>query len=78
MNTKPLLQFLSEQMDGAKPPLHNSPEVNQLAQAVGEMQKASQKEQSAFALEVLGLVIDRVRSGIQAEHVLHAFIRKED
>ena len=75
-NIETLTKFLSEQMDGAQVPPTDSAAFNKVQFAVTEIVRAgSANELREFAVNVMDILIARVRSNIEAEIALQAFIR---
>jgi hypothetical protein len=73
---KTIIDFVREQMDGGQVPPAGSSEFNAMGQAVGNLiRHNSPRELEILAHEVLGVVIDRVRSNLAAEKALRAFIQ---
>ena len=71
-----IIEFLTAQLDGEQPPPLGSKALARLSEAVGTIQqKATGTELQMLGLRALGVVIDRVRSGIGAAEALRAFIR---
>jgi len=75
-NIQTIKSFLASQLDGNPVPPHGSKVIADLTTAIAEIHKhRSSQELQTLALEVLGLIIDRAASGIQAEQTLQRFVR---
>jgi hypothetical protein len=71
-----IIAFIKSQMDGEQVPPSRSSTIEGLAKAVEGLQKANRDEcWQLLGLRALGAVIDRTRSAIKAEEILHKFIR---
>ncbi|MDW5441979.1 hypothetical protein [Polaromonas sp. SM01] len=77
-NIDTLISFVASQMDGEQVPPASSAAFNQISEAVGAVQRGSDKELQALGLRVMGAIIDRVRANIAAEKALHTFITGGD
>ena len=77
-NVEIIKNFLASQIDGEPVPTHGSKAIADLSAAIREIHKhRSSQELQTLGLEILGLVIDRASSGIQAEETLLRFVRGE-
>ncbi|TSD59863.1 hypothetical protein FFI97_006010 [Variovorax sp. KBS0712] len=75
-NIDALIDFLTRQMDGDQPPPTGSAEEREIAAAIEAIHKnASDQILGQLALRTVGLVIDRMRSGIASEIALRNFIQ---
>jgi len=75
-NVEIIKTFLVSQLDGETVPPHGSKAIADLSAAIREIHKhRSSQELQTLALEILGLIIDRASSGIQAEQTLQRFVR---
>jgi len=75
-NVEIIKNFLASQIDGEPVPPHGSKAIADLRVAIAEIHKhRSSQELQTLALEILGLIIDRAASGIQAEQTLQRFVR---
>lgn len=75
-NIQTIVDFVSSQMDGESVPPGGSKALAQLENAVREVHKhQSTQELQMLGLHVIGAVINRVSSNIQAQATLGKFIR---
>lgn len=70
-----IINFLAAQMDGEQVPPAGNAAFNQIAAAVGALQKSADKDLQVLALRTIGAVISRVQSSIAAEQALREFIQ---
>jgi len=78
-DTDTLIDFISRQMDGEQAPPAGTAEEQRIADAVRAIQRrASDKELINLGLKAMGIVIDRMRSGIAAQDALMRFVAPGD
>lgn len=70
-----ITEFLIDQMDGAQVPPHDSAELQQLHASVKRVLGAGDARLHLLASQVIGVVVDRVRSSLAAGAVIANFQR---